>query len=80
LIFGRRVAYGEYKKEKSMKKIVIMSLAFSLMLSAPAFADEMVSSVTVQGSGRVTVTHLSGFKKVQKNLRASGYKGKIVKK
>lgn len=39
-----------------MKKIVIMSLAFSLMLSAPAFADEMVSSVTVQGSGRVTVT------------------------
>ncbi len=39
-----------------MKKIAMMSLAFSLILSAPVFADEMVSSVTVQGSGRVTVT------------------------
>ena len=39
-----------------MKKIGMMAFAFSLILSAPVFADDMSSSVTVKGSGRVTVT------------------------
>ena len=47
---------GDIWRERNMKKIGMMAFAFSLILSAPVFADDMSSSVTVKGSGRVTVT------------------------